>query len=644
MGNAHPKHAEANGTYDGRDPHRHSHHRRKGKHGRYASTTLAVEGTTVLISDTNGPCWNYDKVYDAELPVFNSTLSKIKEGPVLYFVEGVWFHMANVTLLNWTQPWNNDNIDRENKTYGKDQFDNQWDHNNDHNTNRKKGPYRTEQHAFAEASPNDNFYDWAYLTDQADDGHAAFYRFEEYRPAAGEYPGRADKTMPVILIFAVQVLKVFNPQLATKGYLVMASNNPYKSYMVSTRAQAVAMEARYGIVGTEAGINKQSVVLAYCDNTLTTPLQLSLYALDGNIYNAALASADVSYNSVTMITTGTVSTDVQWALVLPLNVRGTKDAANTDMDDLNLDDAVQTYLLNRCMGIDKEPPETSGAASKSSPASKSGPASGPASGPGSAFKDDVCSTGFSSCTKFFSNTTSGLTCQDAAKLSKSAATNAYKAVCGMKMDQKGPNPLYAKNTTKWQAYAPALATPDCACINYTQSTFKQPGLFNKDYEEYMAWKQAMLIPDLGSPDGHCWWPSCSNHDNSLTVDEYMPTTTGITCPDSINCISALSGIDLTDHSSLNIAIQQKCGGIGDGDTGQQPGGAGEPGPANLFPHGAPEPAPTPPMDLLKNPALWPKQSWFIPTIAAMAVLIVGGLVYWLVSNRKTTTTVTTTKK
>ena len=126
-------------------------------------TTPNTIGTGIL----DGPCWDYDKVFAAHLPVFITSTGATSSSP-LYFAQGVPFNVATVA---WGPPKYIKFIDDFALLTGpnactKSFFVWDWD------------CYDTKVLPTPPPAPKD-----------PSGGHAAFFEFEAYKPKSTEYGG-----------------------------------------------------------------------------------------------------------------------------------------------------------------------------------------------------------------------------------------------------------------------------------------------------------------------------------------------------------------------------------------------------------------------------------------------------------------------
>ena len=637
---------------------------------------FAETGTTAAVSDMLGPCWNFDKVYASNLPVFNSDTSG--SSFTLQFTGDLWFNMASTALRGGVKQTIEDAQTRE--FYKKDDVSNEFKYT--------AGIWMTENKIKVEGQTLE---DGPALTSSTQgNGTAAFYKFIKYTPKAGEYPSCS--LCPVILI---EVYQQVTPVRDTHfiGYLYMKLEaSMFKSTIVPTMQEVISKQAHFGIVGLENTTDHTSrVLIAYNSTDCTGGPQLmalyanfdgvglnysTLYCCKGDYFFKGLFQPDpvnwtakslvgddegsndssgkylpfqplseLMYSTSTMMVSSAnyaafmaytnenmtfddnsdyttqwkkyVQLLPMWELVIPVNKAGDKDAWGSSMGDANQQTAMETFLNSRCMTLDTEAGSDVG---------------------------KVCKTGFKTCTKFLSKSPTGLACQAAALLNVGSTKAVYRAICGV--DAAG-NSL---NTPVAKEHVAALATPDCACINYPQSTYKQASMMGMDYKEFSDWRNENRIPNL-LPEGRCWWPSCTNPANTLRFPDDpvpgSPAATAVTpqagqaaCGTVINCIAAMRGISVDHDSIANATIVQNCGGVANTDT--PPGAEGMNGGTDDYHTPASAPGPAGVMDQVK---LWPKQSWFIPVVVVLGILILAAIGWFVYQNyfSKTTTAATPLK-
>jgi hypothetical protein len=143
-------------------------------------------------------------------------------------------------------------------------------------------------------------------------------------------------------------------------------------------------------------------------------------------------------------------------------------------------------------------------------------------------------------------------------------------------------------------YAAVLATPDCSCVNYWQSTVQQPTVLGgADFLEFQQFLQAAKVPPGVSSNGYCWWPPCTGVDVTALVPSFVETSKG-ECTNITNCIVYIQKQNI-QKSDVHINVSNACGsnskdpsgpygsgkgGGGGGGPGGGPGGGGRTG--NFF--------------------------------------------------------------
>jgi hypothetical protein len=96
----------------------------------------------------------------------------------------------------------------------------------------------------------------------------------------------------------------------------------------------------------------------------------------------------------------------------------------------------------------------------------------------------------------------------------------------------------------------------------------------------------------------------------------------------------MRGITVDHDSIANATIVQNCGGVANTDT--PPGAEGMNGGTDDYHTPSSGPGPAGVMDQVK---LWPKQSWFIPVVVVLGILILAAIGWYVYQNyfSKTTT-------
>jgi hypothetical protein len=503
------------------------------------------------------------------------------------------------------------------------------------------------------------------------DGTAAFYSFESYTPQSTEYDGR---TEPVILIRVYQFSETAS--LVRDGYLYMwpASLDLYTSY-VGNKELVINEKVQYGILGVKniLGDTKTRVLISYCDKRVTVPKLMGLYSgynttgadLDTGrdiytcdaywLYKGLIRSvaktgytedtmywiakgcggrgggnsdnnprlhqpfeplSDLHYDTSSMIadldafmTSFAVSGDwaekflvglrklVEWELYVPVNAKNSVDKKGGSMFEYNRDDALKVYLLNRCMGVTTE----------------------------------ACRTHGTKCTQFLSDGSVGKKCNEVAKLSDYAKQAAYKTACGIQPDGDNMGQPF-KNLS---LFRDALATVDCSCINYKNSTYAQPNLVGRDYARFVNDFPKLDLPD----EAYCWWPTCTEKSQTLTVTSQSgPTDSSLydpKCPAIINNMKRITaGQDPLLPGDKGFTPSSSGAGFSTPASDTQGPESGSDTTNVHTPAGV--------MDQVK---LLPKLSWFIPVVVVLGILILAAIGWFVYQNyfSKTTTAATPLK-
>jgi hypothetical protein len=147
------------------------------------------------------------------------------------------------------------------------------------------------------------------------------------------------------------------------------------------------------------------------------------------------------------------------------------------------------------------------------------------------------------CTPFTASDGDGLFlrgpgCQVVALVDEKATDAAYQTLCAVDYTNNRPLPPDPAN-------ADVLSTMDCACINYSQSTYKLPYLKNRDFNDFTDFLSSNGLPLFDSGDPMCWWPPCTQavtvgqpFSLSLSANK-MQSITG-PCPDTTLCINEVT--------------------------------------------------------------------------------------------------------
>ena len=349
------------------------------------------------------------------------------------------------------------------------------------------------------------------------------------------------------------------------GWLTLASNagcwGRKTSCLLSSQALAEAHDVTWGVVfqnnSAGAGVSTQ-VFLLYADSTTGSDVLLmtciggndALVGCDDlvstaavvNVYHGAydpgtdrksskspFLAANFTYNAgsmeVNLVTAGiTPSPLASWQLFL---VGGAPSPAN-----------VGNYINRVCMSVVDE-----GCAcfTLTPPCAK--------------------------CTVFTSLTPRGLGCLAAAAINPDEANAAYQTLCGIDPVTQtvlDPNP---------PSSSAVMSTPDCMCMNYTQSPFVQPGLpENSNYRQFQQWISSTGASFKSSGNTMCWLPSCIASAGSGAITYNWPVKfddqtkyTG-TCPNSLYCIDAVNA-ETENGGAVTVKTLNQCTQSGDGGGG-----------------------------------------------------------------------------
>jgi hypothetical protein len=465
-------------------------------------------------------------------------------------------------------------------------------------------------------------------TSKQNDGVASYYSFEAYTPKSTEYDGSKTKK----ILIQVKQLIVPAPEEKTRDnsgfkppvlpdvtYLTWSDKGP----RLVSKDDINKYGGHFGVIGSTSKHGHPCVILAYHSSVDSKNSYGDSYAAvtptlmcETFLFSIAKLGDDfvVIYDPATMMLVSgedsyiakqkTISDSnadwlekaewalpwetLVWELYVPANDKGSLDKDGGSMFEYNRDDALKTYLLNRCMGVTTE----------------------------------ACRTSETKCTQFFSDGSLGKNCNEAAKLSDYAKQAAYKAVCGIQPDGDKMGQPFANLSP----FRDALSTVDCSCINYKNSSFTQPNLVGRDYTRFVQDFPQIDIPD----EAYCWWPSCTNASRSLTVTSQRgPTDSSLydpKCPAIVNNMKRISeGLDPLAPGDEGFTPSS----VGPGSITPA---SGEPGPETGNPGSgdagnAESPSFNPAADA-KKPKPWYSQPWFIATASILVFFIVLGLYYW----------------
>ena len=170
-------------------------------------------------------------------------------------------------------------------------------------------------------------------------------------------------------------------------------------------------------------------------------------------------------------------------------------------------------------------------------------------------------------------------------------------LCGVNPVTKTP---YAKGSGQYASDA-ILATKDCSCINYSQSTYAQPVLLNKNYADFQTYLSNNNINFQPGGDYRCWWPSCVDGQTGALRVSTMNTDRG-TCPNNTICIAAVTNQSAQGGSNVINNIVNSCGNTNAGS----PSSAASP---------STSPTTSPSKSIMD-------QSWFLPVVIGGGIVLV----------------------
>ncbi len=348
----------------------------------------------------------------------------------------------------------------------------------------------------------------------------AVYWFESYSPVATD---GYDAVGSIILIGATQG--------SSTGYLQIHSsqsveNNvaqaPFYAAEIVPKTTIIANKSQWGVVGR--GGNNANCMLMYTDVTLagvSVPL-LQVFGWNDRLYfgNGGQSGTYGAYHGVTSATTYAAFMPVgETPAIANANIRYVDTTmtmlpgALPDMDTTATDNGAANLQWS-LVAL----PLTTVSASAYLLTACAVPFSG------------QCVSGMPVCAPWGCDAPAAKTCQAVAKSYPTLAAPAFAGLCNIDSTTGKPFP-------KVQG-AVLLATPDCACMNPTQSTYAEPLALNKTYVELMAWAGEKNFTALTDAPAKSWWPACGN-------------------PNS-KCMSALKTVNDATASTIPSAVTQAC--------------------------------------------------------------------------------------
>jgi hypothetical protein len=463
----------------------------------------------------------------------------------------------------------------------------------------------------------------AQCSDLKFDGSDVYFQFESYAPTSGQYGG--DRATKILLKFRTTASPADYPRVldmllskltknpATKtlewgkrvplpmeGYSYVNYSDAESRLTFGSKSDVIDNGVHFGVVGGSY-TSTPSVFIACAKNGSFLTMVQTLVNENPDSMTEIAKQLDktgiMGYNPVTMMTNTPELPYGHWALYVPTNDIGSHDPKGNNMRELNREDALKSFLLNRCMGVTRE----------------------------------GCRTGKPTCTQFMSSSSASKICNDVAKMSDYAKQAAYKAVCGIQPDGEHMGQPFVNLTP----VRDALATVDCSCINYKNSTYAQPNLVGRDYARFVNDFPKLDLPD----EAYCWWPTCTEKSQTLTVTSQSgPTDSSLydpKCPAIINNMKRITaGQDPLLPGDKGFTPSSSGAGFSTPASDTQGPESGSDTTNVHTPAGV--------MDQVK---LLPKLSWFIPVVVVLGILILAAIGWFVYQNyfSKTTTAATPLK-
>ena len=632
--------------------------------GSFAETEPVIKGT----ADLMGPCWDYDKVAAANVPMFLTSTSAINSTPPLSFTQGMPFNMAtlNAATLQYVKF-----IDLNNKVPGPrscDSFAGQEFHCKDTVTNAWQPP--------APVDPSN--------------GQAAFFSFEAYKPKKTEYDG---STTTKILLKVTQVIGYLDSGTnegkggRKEGYVVFTGAHTLNGLLypmtasIGTKQDAIDQKGHFGVITVNKVDDKPRVVLMFHGNITFGYAKVTV---SQSVVSQSVETINKSVADTVLYVYMGTSPAHNWALVASEDVGSSMLLKNPvtklngvviqfdmpyntlTMEAIDWQTYTQAYMqriwdCDYCYNnYDVEP--GSGVWNADIfitnrelylwqfflPINKRGALDGndgntmldmnrddalsayltsACMGVVEQSADEPCTNGQKKCTKFFSDGAVGKRCQQVANMSYYAQQAAYSTLCGL--DPVTHVPVAQAARGSW--VKDALKLPDCACANYKQSQFPQKTMNSFNYSSFIDWLHKTNPRYTIPAEGYCWWPSCTDLSNSLRIDALFPANQSQEdprCPGLVNCMKIGGKAEEPVAQSCIAALPEK-------PTNPYPGFTPAKGPgAGLGPTQAPL-LPTHKLTLIEKLKTWPHQKWFIPVAVAAGVLMLAIVLYVALGTKKT---------
>lgn len=587
--------------------------------------TLALSGISTSVDLITGAMYDYDSVVAALAPVFNSGWGTEENSKPLYFSQGVPFQMVSTRMIlsgtgDWNQwQWRETKLNKAEKQ--------QLGITQDRYTD--PGPVITLQHFWDNDSKSCQKGSRASITVKQGSPTAPTFTFVKYTPKPGEYPDvPAGKS--IILLHVVQPGHGFpnGPcDVTTKGYVTVPDNYDanlaFGATINASLAECVAAKVRFGVVWRTDAAGKTSIMLYYASSTFPLGPQPRVMSIipGWDKYYRQPSFGDHAFTASNYIFFGIWRPDTpdagpSYITASPYN--WTYDPA-TMMITLNdsvwnsqqwellqfelkyivTTEGMEAYMNTYCSGTTTACTNTQDAPT---------------------------------CTMFMATGELGDTCRTAALLNVAASEHFKQNICGIDWRDKS---VFAKPPREQDVEA--LNTPDCACINYEQSTFKQKTLANLDFAGYSEWMTRHGITPISS-SGYCWWPSCTNAGSSLKAPSLTPPISE--CPNVTQCINSINQAAVSENSTLTINTKNACGGSGNSGTGEGTQGSSTGGTETTTGGKTTTTYNQPPLTPSTSGAGAgggndgiTSQKWFYPVVIFVAVLVVLALAWYFMHNK-----------
>lgn len=467
--------------------------------------------STYFATDISGPCFSYEKVVAAALPIMNTPQSPAP----LYFCRAMPFNIG-IPLVKALGP----GCDGKNLCWASGQ---QVDHS------LPEGPYLTE---WTLGGASDRFPTHIVPDTSA---YKAVYAFQQYQPSPADGYTWMNPKEAIILIYAVQ------PN-GSSGYLVIDpevtgdSVTPLYATKLVTLDEAIKANVQWGVIGRnvqDLGA-ANTCILMYYDKVLcglekrALPLMQAFSWQNGLYFSRGTAATGSSgtyaaFHGVTKTQYSDFSPSVTFTndnfqydpttLIAINSYLPQFDATNPDNGALNFSWSLELLPISSLSANVYSETYCEGLTSTG------------------------CRNGAPECTQWVSQGPAGIRCQAVRTASPTKDIRATAQACS------DPG---------------ALHFTECRCLNATLTKVPEPTLYNSTYTEFMQWLQGTGLSSLNvlaTYPPECWWPSCTTANPDVLPPRPNPACVPeVTSP----CVQAIQKLSAANVQKLDANTRALC--------------------------------------------------------------------------------------